>query len=67
MLKNLKLLLKLTEEKQGKCDGCVTQAEGQLPDETHPAVLLMEVCSPEKWIKASWDEDAGTICLGKSG
>lgn len=32
MLKNLKLLLKLTE-KQGKRDECVTRAEGQLPDE----------------------------------
>lgn len=67
MLKNLKLLLKLREEKQGKCDGRITQAEGQLPDEPHPALIPMEVCSPEKWIKASRGEDTGTICLGKSG
>lgn len=38
MLKKLKLLLKLTEKEQGERDGCGTQAEGQLPDETHPAV-----------------------------
>lgn len=35
MLKNLKLLLKLMEETQGKCDGCVTQAEGQLLNKSH--------------------------------
>lgn len=66
MLKNLKLLSKLTEREQGECDGCVTQAEGQLPDKTHPAVSDGSLFS-RKRIKASWDEDSGTICHGKSG
>lgn len=67
MRKDLKLLLKLTEETQGKRDGRVTQAAGQLPDETRPAVIQLEVCSPERQSKASWDGDAGTVRLGKSG
>lgn len=37
MLKNLKLLLKLTEETQGKCDGRVTQAAGSC--RTRPTLL----------------------------
>lgn len=44
-LKNMMLLLTLTEERWGSRDGYVTQAEGQLPDRTHPATIPMDVCS----------------------